>query len=99
MPGVVRLAKSAKVGGVRVSEWPVRLAEEAVARVLGRVLAHEIGHFVLRSSRHSEAGLMRSTHPATEFAAFPWSGFRLAPADIVRVQTIFKESTTVAAAP
>jgi hypothetical protein len=31
-----------------------------MGRVLGRALAHEIGHFLLRSRNHSKVGLMRA---------------------------------------
>ena len=33
-----------------------------VARVLGRAIAHEIGHVLLGTSTHSPTGLMRATH-------------------------------------
>ena len=44
----------------RESEWPMALRDRLIARVLGRALAHEIGHFLLRSRGHSAAGLMRA---------------------------------------
>lgn len=97
-PGVVRLAMNASLSGSPVSRWPPRLAEDAVARVLGRVLAHEVGHFVLRSSHHSPTGLMRGTHMSAEFVGFAGGGFRLAPVDITRFRTLFSEWGGVAAA-
>jgi hypothetical protein len=36
--------------------------------VLGRAVAHEIGHFLLRTDTHAESGLMRATIEAGEFA-------------------------------
>jgi hypothetical protein len=40
--------------------WPPGLKDRAVARVLGRALAHEVGHFLLRSKGHSSGGLMKA---------------------------------------
>jgi hypothetical protein len=36
--------------------------------VLGRAVAHEIGHFLLKTDTHAESGLMRATIEAGEFA-------------------------------
>jgi hypothetical protein len=36
--------------------------------VLGRAVAHEIGHFLLRTDTHATSGLMRATINAREFA-------------------------------
>jgi hypothetical protein len=44
----------------RVVEWPARLREELVGRALGRVLAHELGHYLLAWRQHTPDGLMRS---------------------------------------
>jgi len=37
--------------------------------VLGRAVAHEIGHYLLRTNTHAVSGLMRATIDAREFAA------------------------------
>lgn len=41
--------------------------QELIARALGRALAHEIGHYLLRSRTHALRGLMRANHPAEYF--------------------------------
>jgi hypothetical protein len=46
--------------GLHAAEWPPDLREVVLGRVLGRALAHEIGHFLLRSRNHSAIGLMRA---------------------------------------
>jgi hypothetical protein len=38
------------------------LRDEVVARALGRALAHEIGHYLLRSPHHASSGLMQARH-------------------------------------
>ena len=45
--------------------------------VLGRAVAHEIGHFLLATHTHAESGLMRASIDAREFAAVSGEAFRL----------------------
>jgi hypothetical protein len=69
------------------SEWPRSLREQLVGRVLGRLLAHEIGHFVLRMPRHTAAGLMRSLQFADELVAPSRRAFALTGVDTSRLAT------------
>lgn len=46
-------------------------------RVLGRAVAHEIGHFLLQSNTHAANGLMRARIDAQEFADPSRISFRL----------------------
>lgn len=45
--------------------------------VLGRAVAHEIGHYLLQSNTHSQYGLMRASIDAREFADLRTGAFRL----------------------
>src|SRR5687767_12793266 len=45
--------------------------------VLGRAVAHEIGHYLLQSNTHSPYGLMRASIDAREFADLRTGAFRL----------------------
>ena len=45
--------------------------------VLGRAVAHEIGHYLLRTSTHANGGLMRANIHAHEFADVRSRSFRL----------------------
>jgi hypothetical protein len=45
--------------------------------VLGRAVAHEIGHYLLENSWHARNGLMRATIDAREFADLRTGSFRL----------------------
>ena len=45
--------------------------------VLGRAVAHEIGHYLLRTSTHASQGLMRASIDAQEFADVRSRSFRL----------------------
>jgi hypothetical protein len=40
-------------------QWLARSADTHLARLLGRVMAHELGHLLLARTGHSEHGLMR----------------------------------------
>jgi len=55
----------------------VVLKERRLGVTLGRALAHEIGHFLLRTSTHARSGLMRSQFTATEFTDLRDGAFAL----------------------
>lgn len=57
--------------------WPRALRDKVIGRALGRVIAHEIGHFVLRSRDHASSGLMRRVQGADELIAPDRSHFAL----------------------
>jgi hypothetical protein len=55
------LTRLLEAGSARRAEtWPRVYRDRVVGRALGRVVAHEIGHFVLRSRRHTTSGLMQA---------------------------------------
>jgi hypothetical protein len=55
-------------GGRRLGAWPPEVGDRVTGRALGRVLAHEIGHFLLASPVHAARGLMRAAFAARELA-------------------------------
>jgi len=57
-------------------ERPANL-EYRLGLVLGRAVAHEIGHFLLSTSSHADRGLMRAQVGSGEFAALGANQFRL----------------------
>jgi hypothetical protein len=48
--------------------WLAAQAHAPATRLLGRAIAHELGHLVLGSNEHSENGLMRAVWTAAEVA-------------------------------
>lgn len=56
---------------------PPAVRELFVGRTVGRVLAHEIGHFLLRYPAHLGPGLMAAQHTSDDFVAADRSAFRL----------------------
>jgi hypothetical protein len=51
--------------------------ERRLGVVLGRAVAHEIGHYLLRTGTHANQGLMRASIAAQEFADVRSRSFRL----------------------
>ena len=47
-------------------DWLAKRAQYPRAPVLGRAIAHEIGHLLLRSNAHTETGLMREVWTAEQ---------------------------------
>jgi hypothetical protein len=70
--------------------------------VLGRAVAHEIGHYLLGTSTHAPAGLMRANIGAQEFADVRSRSFRLdevAQAHLARLAVARPESAQPSGAP
>jgi hypothetical protein len=75
--------------GAPFSQRPIVWREMILSRVLGRVLAHEIGHFVLKFPAHAAKGLMAANHSADEFSESHASHFSLTPLLEFRLRQIF----------
>ena len=75
----------------RESAWPDP-EDRVLARVLGRALAHEIGHFLLRSKIHSKDGLMRAEHIGSDLMAPGHHGFALSPDEICTLHAVLSAS-------
>jgi len=61
--------------------WAQSCQDALAGRVLGRALAHELGHYLLRMPGHSAAGLMRAQPPAESLVDEDWRPFRLSTRD------------------
>jgi hypothetical protein len=60
------LVDLARINGRPASEWPLVAQHHLVGRAVGRVLAHELGHYLLASRQHSPRGLMRASFSINE---------------------------------
>jgi len=85
---VTRIATSGEVMGLSPAQWPARLRDDIVARAVGRVLAHEVGHFLLRWPHHPDSGLMRGEFRASSLADPDDSAFSLTVVDRARFQIV-----------
>lgn len=95
---VSRLVSSQPVMGVDPSHWPVRLHNELLARALGRTLAHEVGHFLLRWPHHTEAGLMQREYRASTLVDPDPTAFALTAVDRARLQIVAEAAVFAAPA-
>ena len=75
---------------------PQGLTDLLLAKLIGRTLAHEVGHVLLNSMRHEEAGLMRGQYQAAEILRLPTSSYTLNPSE--RSQLFTQSSTSRRAA-
>jgi hypothetical protein len=81
--------------GMRPWFWSASLRDEIWGRILGRVLAHEIGHFMLRSPGHQRSGLMRAVHFMDEFANPSGDAFTLNHWDVSRLTAVMARTTAI----
>ena len=64
--GAEVLARNSESDGQSFTMKPVAERDGILLRMLGVALAHELGHYLLDTSRHSSAGLLRQTMAARE---------------------------------
>ena len=88
---IVATLRPAGVDGRNVFEWPQAFADLVVARALGRVLAHEVGHFLLAFPAHTPNGLMRSGFDGRELAYVDRRRFALSPQLLPRLRHLLAQ--------
>ena len=80
--GARTLMAEARWGDRRIADLTRFHQRQFMTRALARSAAHEIGHYLLRSSAHSRAGLMRERLTAADVMDNDLRVFRLEPAQI-----------------
>jgi hypothetical protein len=86
-PVIAALVSSTQSGNFLVHS-PGALRDLVLGRVLGRALAHEIGHFLLRTQQHSTKGLMRALQPTADLVDPNRHRFQLSAADVSRLAAV-----------
>ena len=86
LPDIERMLAAGGVFGRDDARWPTALHDLVLGRVVGRVIAHEIGHYVLRMRGHAESGLMRAVHRTDLLIAPSRHGFGLSRDDLLRLR-------------
>ena len=64
---------------------PGGMTDMLVAKLLGRTLAHELGHLLLNSRNHDTTGLMRSRYQAQDVLRDPPAAYTLDPEQRARL--------------
>jgi hypothetical protein len=78
LPAITTLLSRAEFAGYRVDRLTIEVRDELIARAIGRVAAHELGHHLLQQAGHQDRGLMRRTFSPADLVG-TWLGpFRVA---------------------
>jgi hypothetical protein len=75
--GARSLVSRARLGERPLASLPASVIEGQLPAAVGRTLAHEIGHFVLRDRTHARRGLMVSRFTPNQVTFAPAAAFRL----------------------
>jgi hypothetical protein len=70
------------VRAARLERMPPEIQERLAIRLLGRAIAHEIGHYLLASQDHSPRGLMRDSFGPRELLADRHDRLTLLPDEV-----------------
>lgn len=79
------ILKGATLNGRPLAAWPASVANAARWRALGRVLAHELGHYLVGLPVHRPGGLMRRGFGSQALASPDRGDFRLDRIDVPRL--------------
>jgi len=66
LPAVTETVLSTEAFDMPVKRLTHALRDRLIAQAVGRVTAHELGHYLLQNARHQDRGLMRSIYSAVE---------------------------------
>lgn len=87
----------AAVGAAGLEGLAPEVRSRLAARLLGRAVAHELGHYILGSKAHSKRGLMRASFGPAELMAEEHHGFRLEPWEVVSLRRKASRNATTPA--
>jgi hypothetical protein len=85
----ILLRDQAAWAGRPLTAWPAAVRDMFLVRALGRSIAHEIGHYLLRSKAHEASGLMRARFDAAALMEHKPDQFRLLETDLRQLQRRF----------
>jgi hypothetical protein len=88
LTALLRLMRGAGVFAADGPRWPAMLYDRNIGRAVGRVMAHEIGHYLLRTSVHADRGLMRPLMTPHLLTSPSRHDFELTPAEQARVMEL-----------
>jgi hypothetical protein len=98
LASVVEMIERANIPGAGGGASPAVLRERAIGRAVGRVLAHELGHFLLRSRWHAKVGLMRPVHTATDLVGPERAQFSLSMPEDARLAAVASSDASMSSA-
>jgi hypothetical protein len=93
--GIESALSRRQLNGVSYRDLPPSIRSRIVAQAVGRVVAHELGHYLLQSAVHSSKGLMRSDFTSAALGDQRIDAFLLGPSESALLR---REVTTPALA-
>jgi hypothetical protein len=85
------VSNAARLGGTD-AEFAASFHDVTLGRAMGRALAHEIGHYLLRSRDHSGKGLMRAIWLGPVVVGWSRRPFALSADEVKRLSTLLPSS-------
>jgi hypothetical protein len=96
---ITAVLSTVTLNGSNDREWPTALHDLVLGRVLGRALAHEIGHFLLQSRDHAATGLMRAQQWTPDLVSPDHRRYVLSADEVTRLTAISFRPSPAAASP
>jgi hypothetical protein len=88
-----------QLAGHDLHDLPPALIEDATGRATGRVLAHELGHYLLALRTHTRRGLMRPMFAGRQLIGWDRRAFTLDAPTLLRLRARAAELTAAAVDP
>jgi hypothetical protein len=95
LPGISELLREYRFSGAGHHDLPISLRDRITAQTVGRVSAHELGHYLLQTPAHGPSGLMRREFVARDLANPSLTSFLLSAGESARLR---RELTALAMA-
>ena len=86
LPAVTGAVLSTQAYDMSVKRLPRELRNRLIAQAIGRVAAHELGHYLLQRAGHDERGLMRRSYVAAELVGDWLEPFKIPNAELLLVR-------------
>jgi hypothetical protein len=86
LPAVTEAVLATEAFDMPVKRLPRGLRDRLIAQAIGRVAAHELGHYLLQHAGHHDRGLMRRRYVAAELVGDWLDPFKIGVAELVVVR-------------
>jgi hypothetical protein len=96
---ITETVMSTQLAGRDLHDLPLGLVEDASGRATGRVLAHELGHYLLALRTHTRNGLMRQSFAGRQLVGWDRQAFRLDAVALLRLRARTAELIAAAVDP
>jgi hypothetical protein len=96
---IAETVMSTQLAGRDLHDLPLGLVEDASGRATGRVLAHELGHYLLALRAHTRSGLMRQSFAGGQLVGWDRQAFRLDAVALLRLRARTAELIAAAVDP